>query len=105
MLTLRSSVVPTTGSIAPVGFVSVNDTSSLPTGAVTTGFNWYGTQVVYAASDSDWELMFWAIPTNATGFWKLVWNAAATDVASTTTPVAIKRTGPTAITADAPSKE
>ena len=33
-----------------------NDTA--PTGAVTTGFAWFGTQVAYAANESNYELLF-----------------------------------------------
>ena len=61
--------MPTNGSYTQVGFVSTNGTA--PTGAVTTGFAFFGTQVAYAASDSDYELMFWATSTNETGIYGL----------------------------------
>jgi hypothetical protein len=62
-------IVPTNASYTQVGFISTNGTA--PTGAVTTGFAWFGTQVAYAASASDYELMFWATETNATGIYGL----------------------------------
>lgn len=42
--TLELYIIPTSGSYEQVGFVSTNGTA--PTGAVTTGFAWFGTQVV-----------------------------------------------------------
>ena len=67
--TLELYIVPTNGSYAQVGFVSTS--GKVPTGGVTTGFSWFGTQVAYAASASDYELMFWATPTNTTDIYGL----------------------------------
>ena len=67
--TLEFYIVPTSGSYGQAGFVSTNATA--PTGAVTTGFAWFGTQVAYAANESDYEMMFWATATNTTGIYGL----------------------------------
>jgi hypothetical protein len=66
--TMDTYLIPTTG-YNQVGFVSTSDTA--PTGAVTTGFGWYGKSVAYAASDLDYELQFWATETNETGIYGL----------------------------------
>ena len=67
--TLELYIVPANTSYTQVGFVS--STGTAPTGAVTTGFAWFGTQVAFAASESDYELMFWATSTNETGIYGL----------------------------------
>jgi hypothetical protein len=92
-------IVPTTGSFTQVGFASSND--SMPTGAVTTGFAFFGTSVAYTASDSDYELMFWASATNTSGIWALYWNAAAaaSDMINGSFPVTVKTTAPTVLSA------
>ncbi|KAH8782454.1 hypothetical protein BGZ57DRAFT_239107 [Hyaloscypha finlandica] len=91
-------IVPTTGSFTQVGFSSSNDT--LPTDAVTTGFTFFGTSVAYAASDSDYEMMFWATATNTTGIYALYWNAAASndDIVNGSFPVTVKATPPVVLT-------
>lgn len=90
-------IVPTTGSITQVGFASSSDT--LPTDAVTTGFAFFGTTVAYAASDSDYQISFWASTTNTTGVWGLYWNAqaATSDLPNGSFPVTIKTTPPTVL--------
>lgn len=67
--TLELYIVPANTSYTQVGFVSTTGTA--PAGAVTTGFAWFGAQVAYAASESDYELMFWATSTNETGIYGL----------------------------------
>jgi len=89
-------IVPTSGEFTQVGFASSND--SLPTGAVTTGFSFYGTAVAYAASESDYELMFWANATNTSGIYALYWNAGSNDTLDGAFPVTIKTTAPTVLT-------
>ena len=86
-------IVPTSGSFTQVGFTSSN--STLPTGAVTTGFSFFGTNVAYAASSSDYELQFWANATTTDGIYALYWNAVSTDVPSGAFPVTVKTTTPT----------
>lgn len=65
-------IIPTSASFEPVGFVTANQTA--PTGAVTTSFELYGSQVVYIADDS-FEAQFWAKTTNASDVWEIRWNA------------------------------
>ncbi|KAE9378162.1 hypothetical protein N431DRAFT_399624 [Stipitochalara longipes BDJ] len=92
-------IIPTTGSFTQVGFSSSTDT--LPTDAVTTGFTFFGTNVAYAASDSNYELMFWASATNTSGVYALYWNAAAStdDLINGSFPVTVKTTAPTVLSA------
>lgn len=94
--TLDLYIVPTNGSFTQVGF-STN--TSVPTGGVTTGFGWYGKSVAYAASDSDYQLRFWATNTTTTGVFALYWNAntVATDTPVGAFPVAIKSTPPASV--------
>lgn len=83
-------IIPSSGGFEQVGF-STN--SSLPTGAVNEGFAWFGKSVAYAASSSDYQLMFYGLATNTTGVYGLYWNAGTlTDGAF---PVAVKSTPPT----------
>ncbi|CZR69398.1 uncharacterized protein PAC_19298 [Phialocephala subalpina] len=89
-------IVPTSGSFTQVGFASSN--STLPTGAVTTGFSFFGTNVAYAASSVDYELQFWANATTTDGIYALYWNAASTDVPSGAFSVTVKTTAPTVTT-------
>lgn len=92
--TLELYIVPTTSSYTQVGFVSTTGTA--PTGAVTTGFAFFGTQVAYAASESNYELLFWATSTNETGIYGLYWNAAGSPT-NGSFPVVIKTTPPTVV--------
>jgi hypothetical protein len=85
-------IVATTGSYAAVGFADSTDT--LPTGAVTTGFAFFGTSVAYAASESDYEMMFWASNSSTSGVYALYWNAAATSLPDGAFPVTVKTTAP-----------
>ncbi|KAN0108504.1 hypothetical protein V8E51_008246 [Hyaloscypha variabilis] len=91
-------IVPTTGLFTQVGFSS--SSATLPTDAVTTGFSFFGTNVAYAADESDYELMFWAAPTNSSGLYALYWDAAAStaDLVNGSFPVTIKTTAPTVLT-------
>jgi len=70
-------IVPTGGVFEQIGFVSSAD--DLPADAVETGFAWFGTQVAYAANESDYELMFWANGTDDEAIWSLVWSSPDTD--------------------------
>jgi hypothetical protein len=76
-LTLEMNIVPTNGSFTQVRFTSTSG-NSLPTGATTSGFGWFGTSVAYAASSSEYKLMFWAVSTNITGIYVLYWNTDGT---------------------------
>ncbi|TVY46607.1 hypothetical protein LOCC1_G001842 [Lachnellula occidentalis] len=91
--TLDLYIVPTNGSFTQVGFAT---NTSVPTGGVTTGFGWYGKSVAYAASESDYQLRFWAANTTTTGVYALYWNdnTAVTEPIDGAFPVAIKSTPP-----------
>ena len=93
--TYEMYIVPTSGSFTQVGFTSTSSNSSLPSGAVTTGFGWFGTSVAYVANASDYELMFWAASTNVTGIYALYWDAFGTPT-NGSFPVALKSTPPIA---------
>jgi hypothetical protein len=85
-------IVPTDGSFAAVGFA--DSSTTLPTGAVTTGFTFFGTNVAYAASDSDYQLMFWGANTSTSGIYALYWNEASTSLPDGAFPVTVKTTAP-----------
>lgn len=87
-------IVPSSGSFAQVGFSSSND--SLPTGAVTTGFTWFGNSVAFVGNNSNFELQFWANATTEAGIYALYWNSGGT-VISGAFPVTLKRTPPTVL--------
>jgi hypothetical protein len=89
-------IIPTSGSFAQVGFVDPNDTSTAPTGAVTTGFTFFGTNVAYVGNDSSIQLQFWAQETNTTDVWALMWNAAGI-AEDRSIPVTLKSTPPTVL--------
>ncbi|RDW79787.1 hypothetical protein BP6252_04425 [Coleophoma cylindrospora] len=84
-------IVPTSGAFEQAGFVT--NSSSAPTGAVTTGFAWFGTSVAYAASETDYQLMFTAVETGTDNLWKLYWNVNGTRYANSTA-VTLKSTPP-----------
>lgn len=84
-------IIPTTDAFDQVGFVGSNETA--PTGAVTTGLTFFGTSVAYAASDSDYQMSFWAQPTNTTGVWALMWNSSGAPE-DDSVPVTLKSVAP-----------
>lgn len=84
-------IINTSGSFNQVGFLALND--SAMTGAVTSGFTWFGTNVAYAANNSNYQMQFWATPPNDTGIWRLMWNANGLSE-SNSVPVALKSTPP-----------
>ena len=84
-------IVPSSSSFAQAGFISSN--SSTPSGAVTTGFTFFGTDVAYAPSSSSYEMQFWAQATNTTGVWALMWNQNGT-LEDNSTPVTVKSIAP-----------
>ncbi|KAF8853077.1 hypothetical protein BDZ45DRAFT_729743 [Acephala macrosclerotiorum] len=91
--TLSLYIIPTNDSFVQAGFASSNS-SSLPTGAVTTGFTLFGTSVAYAASESDYEMMFWANATTTEGVFALYWNAGSSSAPDTSFAVVVKTTPP-----------
>lgn len=75
-------------SYSAAGFVS---NSSTPTGAVTSGFRLYGTQVTLLINDT-LLAQFWAKKTATENIWSLIWNKDGSVLADST-PVVIKTTG------------
>ena len=55
--------------------------------------------VRYAASESDYEMMFYASATNTSGVYALYWNAVAStdDIVNGSFPVVVKTTAPTVL--------
>ncbi|KAI9744649.1 MAG: hypothetical protein M1818_002178 [Claussenomyces sp. TS43310] len=86
-------IIPSAG-LSQVGFVASD--GILPAGAVTTGFTWFGTSVAYVASSSNYEIRFWAKPSNETGVWGLYWNSDTTRDDGVF-PVTLKRDAPVAL--------
>jgi hypothetical protein len=84
-------IVNTSGAYEQAGFVEAN--SSLPSGAVKTGFMTYGAYIMYL--DNNTMLSeFWAETTNTIGVWALKWNedgSSRTD----SVPVSLKTMAPT----------
>ncbi|KAH8585413.1 hypothetical protein B0O99DRAFT_679416 [Bisporella sp. PMI_857] len=87
-------IIPTSSSTEQVGFVTSNGTT--PTGAATTGFTWFGTTLAYITSDGNYEMKFWAVATNETDLWSLVWNSDGALIENAT-PVTLKRTTPAVV--------
>jgi hypothetical protein len=94
-------IVPTNNTFTQVGFYSSSNSSSLPTGGVTTGFILFGNYLSYIASDGTMEQQFWAQATDINGTWKLMWNAGGeggvTADGYMITPVSIKTSAPLVI--------
>lgn len=84
-------IITTSGAFDQVGFEATNGT--LPTGAVTTGFTWYGKAAAYQTTAGDLEMQFWALTTNESDVWSLMWN---TDGAKQTGgfPIALRSNEP-----------
>jgi hypothetical protein len=89
-------IINASGSFSQVGFLAFNDSTT--TGAVTSGFTWFGNNVAYATNSSDYEMQFWATSTNITGIWRLMWNVNG-QLESNSVPVALKSTPPLTLTA------
>ncbi|KUJ11842.1 uncharacterized protein LY89DRAFT_738487 [Mollisia scopiformis] len=94
--TLDMYIVPTDGSFTQVGFASSNS-SSLPTGAVTTGFSFFGTNVAYVESSSNYDMMFWGNATTTDGIFALYWNDGSDDAPNGSFAVTVKTTPPVSI--------
>ncbi|KUJ17360.1 uncharacterized protein LY89DRAFT_684426 [Mollisia scopiformis] len=71
--------------------MSGNQTTNV-TGAVTSGFATFGSQVVFI-DNGTYEAQFWAQTTDETNVWFLKWNSAGSSQTDST-PVAIKITAP-----------
>ncbi|KAH6674327.1 hypothetical protein B0J14DRAFT_589746 [Halenospora varia] len=88
--TLYMYIVPDSGNMTQVGFAA---NGSVPDGGVTTGFAWFGKNVAYAASESDYEMMFWGLNTTTEGVFGLYWNGGS--LLDGAFPVTVKSTAPT----------
>lgn len=86
------------GAMSDVAFTAANSTGSSNSSRATTGFEFYGRQLLWMGDeDSGAGRSFWASPLEGDeGFYKLFWNAdnAALEDA---VPVAIKRLPPPAM--------
>ncbi len=87
-------IVDSDASFAAAGFITNN--STVPSGAVTSGFRLFGGQLVYLDSNGTMEAQFWATTTSSTGVWSLMWNSAGTSE-DNSVPVAIKTKAPAAL--------
>jgi hypothetical protein len=95
--TLSMYIVTTTEDFQQVGFTSTSD--ALPTGATTIGFTFMGTSAVYVASESDYQMRFWASTTNVTDLYALYWNGGGNATTPNGSfPVVLKTTAPTILT-------
>lgn len=88
-------LVNTTGAYDPVGFSPVGNAtnSSMPTGAQTSGFGWYGHTLAWVNSDGDYETLFYASNSTTSGTYNLLWNQP-NQFSSDAVPVTIKSTAP-----------
>ncbi|KAL9106233.1 MAG: hypothetical protein Q9227_008701 [Pyrenula ochraceoflavens] len=88
-------IKPDDSATTQAGFMSSNSTIGSDTSTVTDGWIWYGTQLQnkVASGDGSIRSQFWAVETNQTGLFSLVWNSAVTSVTNGI-PVAIKLTPP-----------
>lgn len=94
--TLSMYIVIASMDFQQVGFASSNDT--LPSGATATGFTFIGTSAAYAASESDYQMQFWASTTNVTDLYALFWNGGGNATTPNGSfPVVLKSTPPTVL--------
>jgi hypothetical protein len=64
----------------------------MPSGAETSGFRTYGNDVTYM-NGTNLEAQFWALATDATDEWEIVWNSDGTKEAGAV-PVTLKTIAP-----------
>jgi hypothetical protein len=96
---LQLYINPTSNSFDQIGFYSSsNSSTTLPTGAVTTGFSLFGSALSYQDSAGSLEMQFSAMQTNTTDVWRLMWNAGGqggvTVDGFAITPVTLKTSPP-----------
>ncbi|EEA28481.1 hypothetical protein PMAA_032890 [Talaromyces marneffei ATCC 18224] len=84
-------IVTTSGAYEQAGFVEAN--SSLPSGAVKTGFMTYGAYIVYLDTNKILS-EFWAQAINTAGTWALKWNEDGSSQTNSV-PVSLKTMAPT----------
>lgn len=80
-----------TDSSAPMGFTSSD--SAAPSGATTTGWVWYGSQLMWSTSAGSYETFFYAEETSIEDVYQLLWIDDDTSVDGLTL-VQIKATEP-----------
>ncbi|KAF2495701.1 hypothetical protein BU16DRAFT_510716 [Lophium mytilinum] len=79
----------------PIGFTSTN--SSLSDGQVSSGFGLYGGWAMHLADDGTVEMSFYAVETNVTDVYEVMWNAA-TATPTTGTAIALRTMAPAVVT-------
>lgn len=84
-----------TGSFTQAGFYNNQTDGALAADLSTTGFTYMGSEVAYAASESDYQEKFWARTTNATGIWQLMWNVDGA-LEADSVPITLKSFAPPA---------
>ncbi|KAF2807958.1 uncharacterized protein BDZ99DRAFT_464860 [Mytilinidion resinicola] len=84
----------TSDAFQPVGFTSTN--SSLSDGQVTSGFGLYGGWAMHLADDGTVEMGFYAVETNVTDVYEVLWNAA-TATPTTGTAIALRTIAPAVV--------
>ena len=84
-------IITTVNAFSPVGFISSNETA--PSGVETIGFTLYGSDVMFI-SGSTLEAQFWAMATNTTDEWEIMWNVNGANQDGSV-PVTLKTTAPT----------
>lgn len=86
----------TAGSFTEAGFTSLTNTSY-----TTTGFSFWGRQLMWLGNSDDGSVgrSFWAAPRGNDGVWSLLWNSdnAASETA---VPIVLKRQPPPSLDKD-----
>lgn len=78
------------GSFSDVGFTSSSNTTY-----TTTGFKFWGRQLLWIGTSEDDSVgrSFWAAPRGDDGIWSLLWNSD-NDASDVAVPVVLKRQPP-----------
>lgn len=71
-----------------VGFHFANETSS--SNVTTTGFKFYGSNLVWVDSAGDLNMKFWAVQVDVDDIWALYWNSNSSLYPSSGTPVSVR---------------
>lgn len=83
-------IIPTSDAFYAAGFIDEGTTP--PSGAVTTGFVLWGDDVMYI-SGNKYLAQFWAVPMAADGMYELHWNSDGRNHDGAV-PVSLKPTSP-----------
>lgn len=87
-------IVITADAFEQAGFVDSSATA--PSGAVTTGFALYGSDIMYI-DGNEYLSQFWAEPTSSDDLYELIWNAGG-ESSDDAVPVNLKPMAPLALT-------